>query len=105
MGVLAHQGIRVPEEISVIGWDDSEAASAPTVDLTSVVQDTGAMALAAVARAVARIEGHAVEDREIVLQPDLQVRKSTQRLAENILRSCLDIRTFSGIAYRSSRAV
>ena len=80
MGVLAHEGLRVPEEISMIGFDDSRAAAAPTVSLTTVTQDTGAMAMAAVARAVARIEGHEVENREIVLQPELKVRKSTQRL-------------------------
>ena len=78
MGVLAHEGVRVPEEISMIGFDDSRAAAAPAVSLTSVVQDTDALALAAVSRAVARIEGRPVEGREIVLQPQLMVRTSTQ---------------------------
>ncbi len=82
MGVLAHEGIRVPEEMSMVGFDDSRAASAPSVNLTSVVQDTGALAMAAVTRAVARIEGHRVAGTDIVLQPDLRVRMSTQRHAD-----------------------
>ena len=83
MGVLAHEGVRVPEEMSMIGFDDSRAAAAPTVSLTSVMQDTGALARAAVERAVARIDGTPIEHREIVLDPGLQVRTSTRRLAEN----------------------
>ena len=77
MGVLAQQGIAVPDDISVVGWDDSEAAALSLVGLTSVVQQPAELARLAVARVVDRINRRRVGDREIVLQPDLRVRDST----------------------------
>lgn len=77
MGVLAQQGIAVPADVSVIGWDDSEAAALSLVGLTSVVQQPAELARLAVERVVDRINRRRVEEREIVLQPDLRVRDST----------------------------
>lgn len=77
MGVLAQQGIRVPGDISVIGWDDSEAAALSLVGLTSVVQQPAELARLAVERIVDRIDRRPVDHREIVLQPSLHVRDST----------------------------
>jgi DNA-binding LacI/PurR family transcriptional regulator len=79
MGVLAQQGISVPADISVIGWDDSEAAALSLVGLTSVVQRPAELARLAVARIVDRITRQPVLEREIVLQPELHVRESTGR--------------------------
>ncbi|WP_130448697.1 substrate-binding domain-containing protein [Zhihengliuella halotolerans] len=44
-------GLRVPEEMAVTGFDDSEFARLAHVDLTSVRQDVGALATAALAAA------------------------------------------------------
>jgi DNA-binding LacI/PurR family transcriptional regulator len=77
MGVLAQQGIGVPADISVIGWDDSEAAALSLVGLTSVVQQPAELARLAVDRVVDRINRRRVAEREIVLEPGLQVRDST----------------------------
>jgi DNA-binding LacI/PurR family transcriptional regulator len=77
MGVLAQQGIAVPADVSVIGWDDSEAAALSLVGLTSVVQQPAELARLAVDRIVDRLNRRRVQDREIVLQPDLRVRDST----------------------------
>ena len=38
MGLLAQHGIDVPGRISIVGWDDSEAAALSPVGLTSVAQ-------------------------------------------------------------------
>ena len=38
MGLLAQHGIDVPGRMSIIGWDDSEAAALSPVGLTSVAQ-------------------------------------------------------------------
>lgn len=81
IGVLAQQGLRVPDDVSLVGWDDSRTAARPDVLLTSVAQDTAALAKAAVDRAVARIEGLPVEAREVVLQPSLTLRSSTRRIS------------------------
>ena len=63
----------------MIGWDDSEAAALSLVGLTSVVQQPAELARLAVERIVDRINRRRVEDREIVLEPDLRVRDSTGR--------------------------
>jgi DNA-binding LacI/PurR family transcriptional regulator len=79
MGLLAQQGIDVPGRISIVGWDDSEAAALSPVGLTSVAQQPAEMSRLAVERMVARIEGRRVEGNQIVLEPDLIVRSSTSK--------------------------
>ena len=50
MGLLAQHGIDVPGQLSIIGWDDSEAAALSPVGLTSVAQRPGELARLAVER-------------------------------------------------------
>ena len=85
MGVLAQQGIAVPADVSVIGWDDSEAAALSLVGLTSVVQQPAELARLAVERVVDRINRRRVEEREIVLEPGLQVATAPHRHDLNVL--------------------
>lgn len=80
MGLLAQQDIHVPSQLSVVGWDDGEAAALSPVGLTTVAQDPMEMARLAVERMVARIEGRRVNGHEIVLEPELRVRASTRKL-------------------------
>jgi DNA-binding LacI/PurR family transcriptional regulator len=79
MALLAQQGVDVPGRLSVVGWDDSEAASLSPVGLTSVAQQPAELARLAVERTVARIERRRVEDHQIVLEPELTVRSSTSQ--------------------------
>ena len=82
MGLLAQSGVDVPGQVSISGWDDSEAAALSPIGLTSVAQDPAELARLAVERMVARIEGRKVDDRELVLEPELRVRASTGRLLD-----------------------
>ena len=50
-------GIRIPEGLSVTGFDDSRVSQLSYVDLTTARQDGGQMAQAAVAAAISRING------------------------------------------------
>ncbi len=77
MSLLSQQGIDVPYRVSIVGWDDSEAAALAPVGLTSVVQDPAEMARLAIERIVARVEQRRVEGHQIVLEPELRVRAST----------------------------
>lgn len=77
MSVLAQQGIDVPGDVSIIGFDDSVLARGPGIDLTSVQQIPHEMARLAVERIIARTTGDAVPDRELVLEPELHVRSTT----------------------------
>ena len=77
MSVLAQHGVDVPGDMSIIGFDDSALARSPEVDLTSVQQIPQELARLAVERIVTRCEGGKVEDRDLVLEPELKVRSST----------------------------
>ena len=63
--------------ISVVGFDDSRLARLSHVDLTTIAQDAATMTELAVARAVARLDGIAVGEREQVVPPRLVVRGTT----------------------------
>jgi DNA-binding LacI/PurR family transcriptional regulator len=54
---LLRAGIRVPEDVSVVGYDDSPLARLGTVDLTSVSQEPQALADATVAVLAALLDG------------------------------------------------
>jgi DNA-binding LacI/PurR family transcriptional regulator len=74
---FASAGIRVPRDVSIVGWDDSPLARLPHLDLTTVRQDPVEMSRLAVERSVGRLRGESVGEREIVLRPGLVVRAST----------------------------
>ena len=74
---LLHAGHRVPDDVSVIGWDNSLVSKLPHVRLTTVSQDPPLMAKLAVDRAIARVEGAAIGERDVVLEPTLKVRATT----------------------------
>jgi DNA-binding LacI/PurR family transcriptional regulator len=82
MGVLAHEGVEVPNRMSVIGWDDSEAAALSPIGLTSVAQEPAELARLAIERITARIERRRVESHQMVLEPQLTVRSSTSRVPD-----------------------
>ncbi|WP_374455971.1 LacI family DNA-binding transcriptional regulator [Nocardioides sp.] len=78
MSVFAQQGIRVPEHISVIGWDDSALAATPAFNLTSVGQRPPELAERTIERLIARLDGSSVAlEREVILDPHLTLRGST----------------------------
>jgi DNA-binding LacI/PurR family transcriptional regulator len=77
MGVFAQQGISVPHDISVVGYDDSSVGQLSPVSLTSVAQRPGELGRLAVERMIARVEQRRIVDREIVVPAELRVRAST----------------------------
>lgn len=82
LATLRDAGVRVPEDVSLVGYDDSRLAHASWTRLTTVGQDTAALATGAVARAVARV-AHAERPRDedapgpLLVPPALVVRAST----------------------------
>ncbi|WP_250002332.1 LacI family DNA-binding transcriptional regulator [Actinoplanes sp. M2I2] len=77
LDVLRRDGLSVPADISVVGYDDSSFSRLAHIDLTTVAQDIDTMATLAVARAVERIDGAQVAHREVVIPPRLVVRGTT----------------------------
>ncbi|MFE4545466.1 LacI family DNA-binding transcriptional regulator [Arthrobacter sp. NPDC056727] len=77
LDTLRRGGVRVPEDISVVGYDDSRLARLSFVDLTSVRQDVRRMAELAVLAASQRLDENRTETQSFVLEPTLTVRTST----------------------------
>ncbi len=69
-------GLRVPQDISVMGFDDIPGAMFQTPSLTTVRQPLNRMGEVAAQTLLERIEGN-VEDSEIAIEPELVVREST----------------------------
>jgi LacI family transcriptional regulator len=75
-------GVRVPEEVALVGYDDIEFAAAAAVPLTSVRQPAYRLGRAAADLLIEETGDHAAahEHQRIVLQPELVVRGSTRRV-------------------------
>ncbi len=72
-------GLRVPDDVSVVGFDDVPEAAHEAYDLTTVRQDIGALATAAVDMIVRRLEAPEVRARRLLL-PGTLVRRGSARL-------------------------
>jgi DNA-binding LacI/PurR family transcriptional regulator len=70
-------GVRVPDELSLVGYDDSHIASLSSVALTTIAQDASGLAAAALDLAVTRSEDRKREPSEVVLPPQLVVRRTS----------------------------
>jgi len=82
LGVLqemTHNGVRVPEDISIVGYDDIEFAAAAAVPLTSVRQprlELGRTAARLLLEESDGTQGH--QHRQVIFEPELVSRRSTQ---------------------------
>jgi DNA-binding LacI/PurR family transcriptional regulator len=70
-------GLRVPEDISVVGFDDVPLAVFSNPALTTIRQPLQQMGQIAAKTLIDRIEGKAEFQSEIIVEPDLIVRAST----------------------------
>jgi LacI family transcriptional regulator len=73
------EGLSVPHDVSVVGFDDIQGAAYNTPSLTTVRQPLTRMGMLAAQTLLERIENHQDEPREIAVQPELVVRESTGR--------------------------
>src|ERR1700739_492241 len=74
---LKEHGLRVPEDVSVIGFDDIPGAAFYTPSLTTVRQPLKRMGEVAAQSLLQRIEGMKDYPSEIAIEPELVVREST----------------------------
>jgi len=80
VGVLeaaAARGLRVPEDLSVAGFDDIDVSRATTPRLTTVRQPLQEMGHTAVTMLMRQLDGHADEALSMELETRLIVREST----------------------------
>jgi LacI family transcriptional regulator len=73
---LREAGLRVPEDVSVIGFDDVNSAAYQNPSLTTIRQPWRKMAQVAAQTLLQRLNGSHVP-REIRVEPELVVREST----------------------------
>lgn len=83
---LRADGLKVPDDVSVLGYDDSQFARLSYLQLSSVSQDAPLLSAAAVDRAVDRIEGTQAP-AHVVKTPHLVVRKTTAPLRDDLRES------------------
>jgi len=74
----AHEaGVAVPDELSIVGFDDIELSSYTSPALTTVAQPKTQIGALAVDMLLERVSGKRHEPCKVVLQPELRVRAST----------------------------
>jgi len=73
--------LRVPHDISVMGFDDIPGAAFHSPSLTTVRQPLNRMGEVAAQSLLERIEGKKDYPAEIAIEPELVVRESTAQIA------------------------
>jgi LacI family transcriptional regulator len=74
--LLSHR-IRVPEDISIVGYDDIPFTAQLSVPLTSVARPHWQMGITAAELLLAVLAGEQPAGRHVLLPPELIVRAST----------------------------
>ena len=75
--LVAARGIKVPSDISIIGYDDIDFAESAMVPLTSIRQPSELMGSTALDLLISEARDPSLRHRQIVFQPELVVRAST----------------------------
>src|SRR3979411_1193564 len=76
---IQEEALRIPQDVSVVGFDDIPWAAFHTPSLTTVRQPLGKMGQIAAETLIRMIEDHGVQSSEIAIEPTLVVRESTGR--------------------------
>jgi LacI family transcriptional regulator, galactose operon repressor len=79
---LQEHGLRVPQDVSVMGFDDIPGAAFHFPSLTTVRQPLNRMGEVAAQSLLDRIEGKKEYPSEIAIEPELVVRESTARASD-----------------------
>jgi DNA-binding LacI/PurR family transcriptional regulator len=87
MQIADQQGLRIPEDIGIVGFDDITEAAFFSPALTTIRQDQHTIAKLAVEEIITIVEAgwreaESVEPRSIILPPTLIVRQSSLRTKE-----------------------
>jgi LacI family transcriptional regulator len=76
MACAIELGLQVPQDLSIVGFDDIQIASFPTIGLTTVAQPAAELARMAVEAAIQQLSGQG-QPGSALLDPRLVVRTST----------------------------
>lgn len=81
---LRGAGLRVPQDVSIVGFDSSVAAETAEPALTSVRQPIREMAAAATHLLISIVRKRDIENRQVLIRPSLDVRSSTASLRRQL---------------------
>ena len=79
---LKTTGVRIPKDVSLMGFDNISFSALPQIDLTTVNQPFQQMAIAAVDMLLERIKNPAAAHAKLILPPSLIERKSCRALGK-----------------------
>lgn len=79
---LYEEGYRVPEDYSIVSYDDSLKNYLLGIQLTTVVQDIKQLAAKACGMMFERLSGQGEENERVILPPKLKVRQSVKNNRE-----------------------
>lgn len=77
LSALAEAGRRVPEDVSVVGYDNTWLAGLRHIALTTIDQPRAEMGRLAAAALISRVRGERTDPARLVVQPTLVVRATT----------------------------
>lgn len=84
---LAANGISVPRDVSVVGFDDFIADAASESTLTTYAVDMDGMARQAAERILGRLNGTALPVGRVVISGEIVYRSSVRRINDDIIKS------------------
>jgi len=84
---IRDNGLRVPEDISVVGFDDIQTAAYYNPSLTTIRQPLHQMGTTAARTLLGRIRGSAAFPQELLVLPELVIRESTCPPSDRPIRS------------------
>jgi LacI family transcriptional regulator len=74
---LMNHGLRVPEDVSVVGFDDIQSAAFHNPSLTTIRQPLNQMGVVAARILLQRIRGDETSEDTVPILPELVIREST----------------------------
>lgn len=75
-GIASAAGLRVPDDLAIVGYDNSPIASLPPLNLTSIDQNAEEIGMTAANALISRIEGRSLA-QHVLLEPQLIRRSSS----------------------------
>ena len=77
---IREQGLSIPEDISIVGFDDISFSDMLEVPLTTISQPTYDIGLETARRVIYEIENSDAKKQTILFEPQLVIRKSTKSI-------------------------